>query len=102
MLTRRHSYVTEYCNKGSLADALVSCFNSTFCRSLTQSDQYHPEKSRVTVQWTLPLQLGIVMGAASGVSHLHAQGIVHRDLAARNVLLDREMTPKVADFGLSR
>ena len=78
-------YVTEYYRNGSLAGAL-----------------YNPAKTRVNVVWTQLLQLSIVLGAASGVDHLHAQDIVHRDLAARNVLLDRDMTPKVADFGLSR
>ena len=44
----------------------------------------------------------IVKGIASGLLHLHMEGIVHRDLAARNVLLSGDYTPKVSDFGMSR
>ncbi len=42
--------------------------------------------------------------AASGLLHLHAEGVVHRDIAARNLLLTNSYPPtvKVCDFGLAR
>lgn len=36
------------------------------------------------------------------MAHLAEHRFVHRDLACRNVLLDSQLTCKVADFGLSR
>ena len=40
--------------------------------------------------------------AASGVSSLHARGIIHRDLACRNLLVDEVMEVCVCDFGFAR
>jgi len=39
---------------------------------------------------------------ARGLSRAHRTGIVHRDLKPDNVMLDRERTIKILDFGLAR
>ncbi len=44
----------------------------------------------------------IVKGIATGLLHLHLEGIIHRDLAARNILLNDKLQPKICDFGFAR
>ncbi|HWB73694.1 MAG TPA: protein kinase, partial [Nannocystaceae bacterium] len=46
--------------------------------------------------------LALARGIASGLAHAHGAGIVHRDLKPANVLVDRDATPLVADFGMAR
>lgn len=45
------------------------------------------------------------MGICEGLSYLHGgleEPILHLDLKPANILLDNNMVPKIADFGVSR
>ncbi|XP_021859161.1 probable leucine-rich repeat receptor-like serine/threonine-protein kinase At3g14840 isoform X2 [Spinacia oleracea] len=52
-----------------------------------------------------PTRKKICVGIARGLAFLHDEStikIVHRDIKATNVLLDRDLNPKISDFGLAK
>ncbi|CAA7027476.1 unnamed protein product [Microthlaspi erraticum] len=76
--------VYEYIPNGSLRDSLSG-------------------KTGIRLDWTRRLK--IALGSAKGLAYLHENAdppIIHRDVKSHNILLDDNLTAKVADFGLSK
>ncbi|KAK2999257.1 LOW QUALITY PROTEIN: hypothetical protein RJ639_024229 [Escallonia herrerae] len=78
--------VYEYMENNSLARAL-----------------FGPEECQLNLDW--PIRHKICVGIARGLAYLHEESrlkIVHRDIKATNVLLDKNLSPKISDFGLAK
>lgn len=73
--------VTEWCERGSLSEMLYD-------RSLPMS---------------AAMRISLALQTAQGMCYLHTprRGIIHRDLKSHNLLVTRDFTVKVADFGLT-
>lgn len=62
-----------------------------------------PEEHQIKLDW--PTRKNICVGIAKGLAYLHEESrlkIVHRDIKTTNVLLDKNLKPKISDFGLAK
>lgn len=83
--------VTEYMENGDL--------NMFLCQREIESTLTHANNiPSVSIADLLHMSVQI----SSGMKYLASLNFVHRDLATRNCLLDRHLTIKISDFGMSR
>lgn len=57
------------------------------------------------MQFSWKTRTKICIGIASGLVFLHEEvrpHIIHRDIKASNILLDKDLSPKISDFGLAK
>ncbi|PHT41690.1 Receptor-like protein kinase HAIKU2 [Capsicum baccatum] len=65
-------------------------------------DRLHTSQ-KVKMDWLV--RYDIALGAAQGLEYLHHgydRPVMHRDVKSSNILLDEQMKPKIADFGLAK
>ncbi|KAF6135020.1 hypothetical protein GIB67_014069 [Kingdonia uniflora] len=70
-----------------------------------QSLQDHLFGKNSSRQLSWEVRYNIIVGTAEGLTYLHEESklrIIHRDIKLSNVLLDENLTAKIADFGLAR
>jgi eukaryotic-like serine/threonine-protein kinase len=48
-----------------------------------------------------PHQLGLLLGMAAGLAHVHDRGFIHLDFKPENVVVSGDYEPKIVDFDLS-
>ncbi|OEL20421.1 Receptor-like serine/threonine-protein kinase SD1-8 [Dichanthelium oligosanthes] len=67
-------------------------------------DNFIFDKTR-SAQLNWSKRFDIILGIARGLLYLHQDSrykVIHRDLKAGNILLDKDMNPKISDFGVAR
>lgn len=75
----------------------------TVCVIVSCSLLIGSEQNRLRFSWQA--RRDVALGVARALAYLLEEvqpHIIHRDIKASNILLDRNFTPKVSDFGLSK
>ncbi len=95
----RHPYIVSFHDAGALEDGtpfFVMDYVEEYIRGM-----------RFTTYCRLPgrsieARLRLFRSVCEAVLHAHLQGIIHRDLKPSNILVAKDGTPRIVDFGIAR
>nr|AID21648.1 SRKp [Arabidopsis lyrata]QES86432.1 S-locus related glycoprotein [synthetic construct] len=88
---------------GCFADADDKILVYEYLENLSLDYYIFDETKSSDLNWQT--RFNIINGIARGLLYLHKDSrckVIHRDLKTSNILLDKDMIPKISDFGLAR
>ena len=90
----KHPNIVGVHEVGKLDDTLYIV--SDLIEGLSLADWLSGQRptNRETVELLIPM--------AEALHHAHGRGVIHRDLKPANILLDQQLKPHIADFGLAK
>lgn len=94
LLKANHPNIVKLINYGEWSDGLYIAMEYIAAESLREWIEYHPLSLRRTIE--------VILEIAYALCHLHTHGVVHRDLKPENVLITKNGTPKLIDFGIAQ
>ena len=112
-LADNEEFVARF-NRESQAAASLSHPNIVSMYDVGQEDDIHyivmefmdgeTLKDRIRREGRLSMEESVRIASeiCSGLQHAHENNIVHRDIKPQNILINKEGTAKVADFGIAR
>uniref|UniRef100_K3ZIU5 Protein kinase domain-containing protein n=1 Tax=Setaria italica TaxID=4555 RepID=K3ZIU5_SETIT len=94
--------VYNYLENNSLAQTLLG--DKLFCLMPAPIVNIYLRAKYSNIRFNWCARVSISVGVARGLAFLHEEirpPIIHRDIKASNILLDKDLTPKISDFGLA-
>jgi serine/threonine protein kinase len=86
-------HVYDFCDTGSIKYIDMEFVEgASLSEALVDAPEGRFDEDRVKV---LARQL------AEGLAYAHTQGVIHKDIKAQNILITKDGTPKITDFGIS-
>ena len=101
--TLDHPGIARFVDYGHFTDPVLMP-GQTITYLATEFIRGEPLDAVIHKQGKLPLNraLDILEATSLALGHAHAAGVVHRDVKPGNILITKDGTPKLTDFGIAR